>query len=215
MCLRNEGFTLIELVLGLTISGLILVILFAALTLGQRSEEKGLKQEEETQRMRVLADRLSWLISGAYPYLVEKQEGKLLYFSGSRDGVGFVTTSVDPFSENIEDRPGLKWVRIYADDNGLKIAEKIYYGEDVFEKQGGKEYIFDSLVREIRFEYLSVDEEKKTMTWGGSWKPEEREVLPNAVKVSLTFEAGGKAIKMPPFTVSIRASHGIKIPPVK
>lgn len=212
----ERGLTLIEVILAVTISAVILAILLAALRMGHRSQEKAYGREELSQRMRILADRVSWLLRGTYPYVVEVPDGKLLYFSGTDKSVGFVTSSVDTYSEGPEDTAGLKWVELFVDSEGLKIREKVYFGEDVFEKTGGKEYVLDSTVRDIGFEYLDTGEEKdinetgetkEFAEWVSLWDPGGREYLPSAVKVELVLEYRGRDVRMPPVIAAIRAGH--------
>lgn len=206
----EAGFTLIEVILGVTVSALVMVILFTAMRLGHRSEEKGLKAEEFSQRMRILSDRIAWLLRGAYPYIVEKPDGKYIYFSGEQDSAGFVTTAVDRASGEPVDMAGLKWVYIFADGEGLKIGEKLYYSEDVFEEPKGMEHLLDPKVKRLAFQYLSVDEKEKTSSWASGWSPKDKDSLPYAVRVSLFLDDGGRELAVPPIVVALRASHGIK-----
>jgi prepilin-type N-terminal cleavage/methylation domain-containing protein len=202
---NQHGFTLLELLIGITLSVIVLLILFAGMRLGYRSQEKGIEREEISQRMRILGDRITWLLRGAYPYTVKKPDGKIVYFMGKSDSIGFVTTSVDSYAEGPEDRAGLKWVLISADSDGLKIKENIYFLEDVLEDEGGKTYILDPSVKEIEFEYLDISEEDKEGTWRSDWEPKDKDYLPSAVKVKILFNYNDKEIHMPELVVRIEA----------
>jgi type II secretory pathway pseudopilin PulG len=203
----EEGMTLIEVILGITISALILAILFSALRLGHRSQEKGLAKEDFAQRTRVLGDRISWLIRGAYPYSVNRPEGKVIYFSGEPDSLGFVTSSVDNSTGEPQDMAGLKWVKIFVDEEGLKVQEKIYFSEDVFEEGNGKEYVLEPTVRNLKFQYLDVEEKEGIESWVTEWNPEGKDYLPSAVRVSITLKEGEKEIQIPPIIAAIRANQ--------
>lgn len=123
----TTGFTLIEVIIAITLSAVIIAILLSAMRLGYRSQEKGMWREEISQKMRILNDRITWLFRGAYPYIISEPEGKILYFSGKASSAGFVTTSVDSYSEGPEDRAGMKWVQIFYDYEGLKIRKKFIF----------------------------------------------------------------------------------------
>lgn len=202
----ESGLTLIEIIMALTIAAVIFAILFWALRLGYRSVEKGMEREEISQHMRILTDRLTWLLRGAYPHVVMTPEGNVLYFAGTDESVGFVTTSVDIYSESLQDASGLKWVTLFADSEGLKMQEDIYFAE-VFEEEPRDEYIFDPTVTEIAFEYLDPGEEGDEMEWVTEWDPEEMEYMPSAVKISLAFEHKEKEILMPPIVVALRTGQ--------
>ena len=52
----NKGFTLLELLISLTILGVIVVIIFGAFRIGIRAWEKGEKDVESRQRQRIVLD---------------------------------------------------------------------------------------------------------------------------------------------------------------
>ncbi|HYQ47806.1 MAG TPA: prepilin-type N-terminal cleavage/methylation domain-containing protein, partial [Thermodesulfovibrionales bacterium] len=125
MNLKNRhGFTLLELLIAISLSIVILIILFAAMRLGYKSEAKGTERSEQTQKVRLISDRIAWLLRGAYPFYINTVEEQKLFFDGKSDRVGFVTASVDDRGQGPEDRGGLKWVSIFTDKEGLKIREK-------------------------------------------------------------------------------------------
>ncbi len=195
---KNKGFTLLEVLLGLTLTALILGIVFASMRLAHRSEEKGRERQEQSQKMRALTDRLTWVLKGAYPYAYQKEEKKVVRFEGEEDKVTFVTTSTDPFSSAIDDTPGLKLVKIFADSDGLKIAEGLFYAKDT-----DTEYLLDPDVDSVSFEYLDKDEEKDETTWSG----QEKNALPAAIKLVISVKGKGEVRKLPELLVPIRAVY--------
>jgi prepilin-type N-terminal cleavage/methylation domain-containing protein len=202
----DRGFTLIELIIALTIAAVVFAILLWSLRIGYSSVEKGREREAVSQRMRILTDRVTWLLRGTYPYTVTTPEGSVLYFAGTRNSVGFVTTSVDPYSDTLQDFAGLKWVTLFVDYGGLKMQEDIYFAE-VFEDQPREEYVFDHTVTDIGFEYLDPGDEGTEADWVDSWDPEEQKYLPSAVKVFITFEHDDQQIEMPPIIVAIKTGQ--------
>jgi len=210
MYLKNKGFTLIELVIAITLSIVIVVILLAAMRLAYKSQEKGAERVDITQRTRILGDRLTWLIRGAYPFFVRKPDEKKLFFEGESGKIGFVTTSVDSYGKGPEDSAGLKWVSVFADRDGLKIREKVFFLEDVFEDKDGKVYLLDPEVKKLEFEYYDVPEGEKKGDqgdWVSEWDPDEKEYIPAAVKFRITFEHEGKTVKMPEIIARINAQR--------
>jgi len=207
MAKRSEnGFTILEVIIAFAIATVIVATLLAAFRLGNKSVDKGYEREEISQQMRILTDRLTWLLRGAYPYIEETSEGKVLYFSGTADSVGFVTTSVDPYSDTLQDFAGLKWMTLHADSDGLRVQEDIFFA-DVFDKEPRDEYIFDPAVTDIAFEYLDPGEDGTQADWVDTWDPEEKEYLPSAVKLTVTFEYKNRKIEMPPIVVAIKTGQ--------
>ncbi len=206
MRLRNrQGFTLLELLIAISLSIIILIILFAALRLGYKSADKGTEKSEQSQKIRIISDRITWLLRGAYPYYRNTVDEQKLFFEGKDDRVGFVTSSVDPRGKGPEDLGGLKWVSLFADREGLKIREKVFFLKDVFDDSGGKLYLLDPDVRKISFQYLDIAEGEKQGSWTSEWDPEDRETIPAAVRVRMTIEQNGKEIDLPELIVRLTA----------
>lgn len=202
---NNRGLTIVEIILAMSFTVVIMVILFAALRLGYKAQETGDRRAEETQKVRILADRIQWLLRGAYPYSVLVKGKQKLYFKGRSDSVGFVTTSVDPRGKGPEDRAGLKWVVISAYRDGLKITEKVYFLEDVFEEGGGKDYILEPDIRKLSFEYYDLPENEKTGEWISSWDEDEKDYLPAAVKVKLSYNQHNQEVSLPDLVITLHA----------
>jgi general secretion pathway protein J len=200
---NRKGFTLLELLLALTISALMLVILASAMQMGYKSEEKASERGELSQTMRMLNDRLTFLLRGAYPYLRKTEHGPVLYFDGSSDSLGFVTTGVTGARDTLPDSTGMKWVKIYLSDGALMMRGKIYFLEDVFEDSGGNTVTLADEVERIEFEYLDRDDEKGTEEWVSEWSPEEKEYLPSAVKMTVTIIFKETTQELTPFIVKI------------
>jgi prepilin-type N-terminal cleavage/methylation domain-containing protein len=208
MNLRNRhGFTLLELLIAISLSVVILIILFAAMRLGYKSEAKGTERSEQTQKVRLISDRIAWLLRGTYPFYLNTVDEQKLFFEGKSDRAGFVTTSIDDRGQGPEDRGGLKWVSIFTDKEGLKVREKVYFLKDVFDDSGGKVYLLDPDITKIEFEYLDFPEGEKQGTWVSEWDPEDKETLPAAVKVLMTIEKDGKKIEFPEMIVRFTAQR--------
>jgi type II secretory pathway pseudopilin PulG len=207
MLRKNKGFTLIELVIAITLSIVIVVILLAAMRLAYKSQAKGAERVDITQRTRILGDRISWLIRGTYPFFVKKPDEQKIFFEGESDKVGFVTTSVDSYGKGPEDSAGLKWVSLFTDREGLKIREKIFFLEDVFDDEGGKVYLLDPEVKTLELEYYDIPEGEKQGEWVSDWDPDDKQYVPAAVKFRITLEHEGKTITMPEIIVRINAQR--------
>jgi type II secretory pathway pseudopilin PulG len=207
---NNRGFTLLELLIAITLSILILVVLGAAMRLGYKSQAKGTERSEVTQKVRILEDRIAWLIRGAYPYYLKKTDEKKIFFDGKSDRVGFVTSSIDSHGTGPEDLAGLKWVSIFTDSDGLKIREKVFFLEDVFDDSKGKVYLLDPEVRKIQFEFFEIKEDEKQGDWISEWDPGDKETIPSAVKVTMTLERNGQKIVIPEMIVRLSAQRKIQ-----
>lgn len=87
----NRGFTLLELILAITIMGTIILIALGALRMGQRSWEKGDAVAENNQRLRIAAERIRQQLSEATVYIGPGEDAAVIGFAGQADEIRFAS----------------------------------------------------------------------------------------------------------------------------
>jgi general secretion pathway protein J len=88
----SAGFTLLELLIAITLLGLLLAALFGGLRLGARAWERSEERLEKSARLQVVQNFLRERLAQAYPLTAEDQTGRLrLAFEGTGDTLRFVT----------------------------------------------------------------------------------------------------------------------------
>jgi general secretion pathway protein J len=183
----QSGFTLLELILSMTILSMVSLLIGSGFHLGLRYWDLGDKEILETQRLRALSGLMSQGMKSAYPYKMKIDDEKVVLFEGEKDSVLFVTTSVEPHEG------GFKWVSYtYKEDGVLLYNEGILPDKDVLDKVSKDEEILDKEIREVTFEYLSPEDEE----WQESWELSDE--LPAAVRVSIEH--------YPPFLITVPMS---------
>ena len=85
------GFTLIEVVLAITIFALMGGVLYGAFSLGHTAVEKSAASFSRNQKTRSIGDLLATYIRSAYPYRGSLQE-QAIFFYGEPDSVTFVSS---------------------------------------------------------------------------------------------------------------------------
>jgi general secretion pathway protein J len=88
----SAGFTLLELLIAITLLGLLMAALFGGLRLGARAWERGEERLDESGRLQVVQNFLRERLGEAYPLSTDDQAGRqVLAFQGTSDAVRFVT----------------------------------------------------------------------------------------------------------------------------
>ena len=194
----GAGFTLLELILSIAILSAVLVTIYATLSTGSRAWDKGERDIEKVQRMRVVMDLLSREIKAAYPYKVTPTEldtHKEFYaFDGKKDSLSFV--SCVPLYGGAGK---LSWLMLWVEEGmGLVVVERDALRSDIFKEREildkHEMVVLDANVTGIRFEYYR-SEEGDTLgdaggegaAWEEKWDAEEEGSLPRAVGVAVTF----------------------------
>jgi prepilin-type N-terminal cleavage/methylation domain-containing protein len=90
---RDRGFTLIEVVIALSIIGATLGIALGALRVGLAAWRQGEARAAGLQHTRSLSAMLDHVVGGAYPYRAGAAAGGSLVFDGEPERLGFVTAT--------------------------------------------------------------------------------------------------------------------------
>lgn len=169
------GFTLLEVIVAIAILSMVALIIGSGFRLGVKAWEKGEAKTQETQRLRVLSGLILQGLKSAYPYKMEINGEKVVVFEGSVHSIMFVTAMVG------SSKGGFKWVRYSFRDGSLMFTEGILPDKGFLDKISKNEEVIASDVKEVKFEYLSSDENE----WKESW--ELGEGLPLAVRVRIAY----------------------------
>jgi general secretion pathway protein J len=88
----SAGFTLLELLIAITLLGLLMAALFGGLRLGARAWDRSEERLSESARLQAVQNFLRDRLAQAYPLYAEDESGRLrLGFEGDPAAVRFVT----------------------------------------------------------------------------------------------------------------------------
>ncbi len=202
------GFTLLEMIVVLTILGLMAGMIFSSFRLALNSYLKGQERIEVQARQRILIDQIRRQVGSLFPLLptaaflkgkagevLQWEDGDLLMMSqsplflGTPEGMTFVT--VVPLI--LEENPGLSVVSygLSEDEWGkyyLGAMETRFTGLSSFVLMAGfplgKPVSLIDSVASLRFEYYGYDSTQQIYEWFDSWNGEEMFSIPSAIRIN-------------------------------
>ena len=184
---RNGGFTLLELLLSLTILALITVMVLGAMRLGIRAWEKGEAHIDGWQRYRIVLDLMKRQLASISSQDYVLGEETTLGFEGDAQNLTLVSErALDP--DNTFGRVFVKYTVAadHEDGEALSFFERnlVLLDKDFNPDQMDPDEFHALLtnVAQIRFEYLRGDDEEEP-EWQEKWNPEEEEGFPLAVRI--------------------------------
>ncbi|MDE2485030.1 MAG: hypothetical protein KGL32_07265 [candidate division NC10 bacterium] len=190
------GFTLLELLISMTILVLIFVAVLGAIRIGTRSWERGEARAEENQRTRTLMESLTRDLTMIYPLRVKDQDKDVVVFHGRSDSLEFATLpqsyGAEPFSHMVR-------IVTYAIESDRGLTATVSYPL-VTQASGSVESLAKSLderVSEARFRYLVPEgkpEDKLPPAWRDVWDPSRDESFQAASSGSVST-VGQRALK--------------------
>ncbi|MFZ3043398.1 MAG: prepilin-type N-terminal cleavage/methylation domain-containing protein [Thiobacillus sp.] len=186
---RSQGFTLLELLIGMTLVGFILSLLFAGLNLGTRSWEAGEQRMVTSSRQAVVVDFIRRAIEQTYPLRWRVGEEDRLAFAGEAESLRFVGTVAmhDGASGNhlialdlVDGETGRDLVmRWQLPDPGAPGFEPIEQAEPK---------VLIKAVKEMALAYFGAQSETEDPAWHDQWL--DQKTPPELIRLQLTMENG-------------------------
>jgi general secretion pathway protein J len=208
----KKGFTLIEVVVTLTIVGFVLLIVFGVMRLGISAWEKGETAQEDDQRIRVLTQLFCRQIKSVVPYKIKspKAEGDYLAFEGKAHSLKMVT-ALPLLTQRAE---GFVFA-VYELQEGRREGKRLVLYEqralnkdfmDIPPKEESGVPILEEL-EDVRFEYFRDEDPEKTRSaeWVEEWDAKEEKELPKALRMKLILKKGKekKETEAQPLTILV------------
>jgi general secretion pathway protein J len=199
---QAPAFTLVEVMVTLTILGFVLLMVFGVFRLGLSAWEKGESIKEDYQRTRVASQLLSQQMKSAIPYKIKSQkaEGDFLAFEGKARSLKFVSA----LSLKSRKASGLVYVVYEFQEGGAEggkflIYERKAINKNFMDEQPSDEAkipLFEGLA-DVRFEYYQEEDPEKNRAggWVEEWDAKEEKELPRALRMRLLFGKGDRQLE--------------------
>ena len=194
---RHKGFTLLELLLALSIFSIIAVCLYSVFAGGirvWRKQEEGFKYAHTT---RLALDRMAKELRNAINYSVPATTGmgaednQGLRFIGEKDKFSFITVT-DGEIAKVSYLFSAKGGENARFQNGV-LKRIIVLQKEGFKEENQKEDVLVADIDELSFEYAYEGEGKDSPAiWADSWGEEGQAKIPKGVRVTLEFDKGAK-----------------------
>ncbi len=185
-----DGFTLIELVISLTIVSGVALLIYTTLNIGARAAAHGEVRSMENQRARAALALIARHLKSAYPLALQGEEGTFVYFFGEPKELSFISGAGRPEAGGLEkityflrDHDGRRslWVRTSAPTLPADLLNK---------REGSLRQESEVLpdVDDIAWEYLGKSQEQTNVSsqpqeeWTNHWDGTKEQTLPTAVR---------------------------------
>ncbi len=183
--MRQAGFTLMEVLVALTLAGLLMLLLTGGLQVGARAWQGGEGASEGWSRIGAVQRVLRARLQGALPLPAE--DPAEVAFTGTRTGFAFVR----PLAP--QDRPGgLQRLEVQLLDGTVWLDWR-----NLVDGSRRREPLLEG-VAELRLAYFGSGRAGRAPGWQGDWL--HQAVLPSLVRIELRF-ADGRL--WPPFVAAL------------
>jgi len=197
----SEGFTLVELLVAITLFALLSVLLFGGLRFGMQATEAGAARMEWTAEIAAASGFLRSQLADAQPLQKEEGSGKAVAFEGEKDSVEFVVMPPAFLAQG-----GWHTLHLGLERQGgrerlvvrLRLLRPDRERDAVAPPQDS--VLFDD-VRSVEFGYFGALVLGDPPEWHAQWRGAN--TLPQLVRLSVDFANGKQA---PDIIVALRAA---------
>jgi general secretion pathway protein J len=197
----ERGFTLLELIIAMTVFGLIGLAVFGVIVLGASSAAKGERVVEQARRYRIANEVITRQIASVEPIQLPNQrdtEGlddeeagdAQPFFFGEPETLEFVTSAPQR-----PDASGLAIVQYWVEDGMLRMSERPIFTAYGTGKDLDRSIEEDSVTTTLLYDVESVTftylRESDTEEWFEEWNAVDEEMLPACVRIDVRPAAVG------------------------
>ncbi len=199
---RSTGFTLVEMLLAMTLMSMLLALAYGGLRASTRATDRGQVILEESSRIRMahqfVRKQLNQMIPLVFMESEDQEQGTV--FTGSADKIRFVAPMPGylgfggPQVQELtfeRGEEGLALVISHALLQGFE-EEKLYERAPIVLLEG---------IDQAQFQFLALDEEGELSAWSSVW--EDPAKLPLAVSLAIEFNQE-TYVRWPLLTASVR-----------
>ena len=204
MRVKPAGFTLIEVLIGMSILSIMMLLLFATLRTCVQSWNLGEKKIAEVSQAGIIQNFFQSKLHSTLPLKanflkeekdIDEEDRQRFSFEGSENQLQFV--SAMPASAG---RLGLQLFTMSlqqaekGEGSDLLVDIKPFFPKNEDEEWQNEEVVILKNVRNLQFAYFGVDEEtqdkdkEEAFSWQGEWL--ERQTLPKLVSIDIELSNG-------------------------
>jgi general secretion pathway protein J len=188
LCSR-QGFTLLELLIAMSLLALIVAITMGAMRLASRSVAGGGRKMENQERLRTAVAVLDAQIQSQLPLAYGTEGNRVNYFRGDAKSLKLMTGY-----SLWGGREGYILVnyRVEADGGG---RETLYVSEQTPKIEGNREAKLFTEASAMSFEYFNRDPDDKEGKWSEQWNDENN--TPSEVRLNVSYGKKKYAFQFP------------------
>ena len=185
---KQQGFSIMEVIIAMTMLGLIMVMLYGGISTSRKMADKGIKRIDATNEVRVVQALIRRQISRILPMAFKEDEGSFVIFEGDADHIMYVSPMPGYLGKG---GPHVQLIEI-VNAKGGKILQFSHWllndslEQEEFEDSEQEPVVLLENLKYAKFSFMKLDEEGEPADWEDDW--EEPENTPLMVKLEVDMK---------------------------
>jgi len=199
----DKGLTLLELIVSITIIGIIVLIITGAMQIGFRSIESGENRIESLERLRSSLNIIDAQIQSEFPLVYEEEGERKYYFTGNRGFMQFATNySMWGIGQGYV-------IATYTVEMGEYGKQVLYASENIVGIETARTVKLFDRFDAIFFEYFYKDPTEEEGEWVEEWT--NAFAIPEKIKIHLVEGMRDFSMIIPIRTIGSLSQSGANI----
>lgn len=185
-----RGFTLLEVLVAITIFSLVIAVLYAGYRLGMRSWESGERTQAAVSELRLAGSFIRRHAGETFPLAISERRAWRLWFQGEPERLVFITAMPAYLGQG-----GMYEMTLEVDDaeedSTLTVSRRLLHPDAEAGRPGvddGPRPLVEGL-ESATFDYFGITAEDGVASWHRSWVDQPR--LPQLVRLRLNSRRAG------------------------
>lgn len=186
----TQGFTLLEVLVSMTIFSLVIVVLYAGYRLGMRSWESGERIHAAVSELRLAGSFIRRHAGQAFPLAISRSNAWHLWFEGNSRRVVFITAMPTYLGEGGMYEMTLS-IEEQEDGDAVMVSRRLLH-PDAKPGQPGvddRPRLLAGDLEGAKFDFFGATRPDSEASWHGRWEGRQR--LPNLVRLRLKSKLAG------------------------
>jgi len=190
----QSGFTLVELLLAITLMAILLSLAYGGLKAATRASANGQELLEESGKVRITHQFVRRQLNQMQPLpfdIADDADETRVVFEGDSRRIQFVAPMPGYLGQG---GPQVQYLELADGEDGLDLlfSHQLLQGYDPAYMIEREPIVLLEGIEQARFEFLGLDEDGELAAWAGSW--DTPGVLPKAVTLELDLGEDSQAI---------------------
>lgn len=189
MARQNSGFTLVELLLAITLMSMLMALAYGGLRASTRATDRGQVILEESGRIRMSHQFVRKQLNQMLPlaYLVSEDKKERTVFDGAAQRIRFVAPMPGYLSFG---GPQVQELTFIDTDHGLALvlSHALLQGFEEANLYEREPIVLMDRIEQASFEFLGLNDDGELAGWTSTW--EDPQQLPLSVSLDIEFEEG-------------------------